>query len=136
MHRFSDRLRQVAAATAVIVLSSCGGGAHEPAGPDPTVASVSISAPTLTIAPAGSVQLTGTAKNAAGASLANAAFSWTSSAQGVATVSSSGLVTGVANGSTIITASSSGKQATVTVTVQTIAQDNTVATVTVTSSAA
>jgi len=136
MTRFSDRPRQIAAAIAVVLLTSCGGGADEPAGPDTTVATVSISAPTMTIAPGGSVQLSATAKNAAGNSLANAAFSWTSSVQSVATVSSTGLVTAVANGITVITATSGGKPATISITVQTIAQDNTVATVTVTAAAA
>jgi len=114
----NHRLRGAIAALAVILATSCG-GSDEPAAPDTTVASVSLSASATTIEPGTTVQLTATAKNAAGTALPGTA-TWASNTQSVATVSSTGLVTGVANGTATISATIAGKVATRIFTVQTI----------------
>ncbi|HEX7981315.1 MAG TPA: Ig-like domain-containing protein [Gemmatimonadaceae bacterium] len=74
----------------------------------PTQASVAIGA---------TVQLSASALDAGGGTLTDRAIIWTTSNPGIATVNASGLVTGVAAGSTTITAASEGKTSTSTVTV-------------------
>lgn len=64
------------------------------------------------------VQLSATVTDANGDPLSGRPISWSSSASGVATVSSSGLVTAVAPGTATITASSEGKSGTSTITVK------------------
>ena len=84
---------------------SCGddsGPVNEP------VATVSVVPVAQTIAPGETLQLEATTKDAAGTTLADRDISWSSSNQGVATVSSDGLVTGVADGEATITATSEG----------------------------
>jgi hypothetical protein len=63
------------------------------------------------------VQLAATTKDSAGNVLTGRVVTWASSASGVATVSASGLVTGVAAGTATLTATSEGKSGTATVTV-------------------
>ncbi len=72
------------------------------------VASVTIAPSTATLQPAGTVQLTATARDVSGNAITGRTFTWTSSAQGVATVSSQGLVTGVSAGTSTITATTDG----------------------------
>jgi len=62
-------------------------------------------------------QLSATARDAGNSPLMGVNFTWTSSNPAVATVSSSGMVTAVGNGTATITGASSGKTATATVTV-------------------
>jgi plastocyanin len=102
------------------LVAACGGGGDDgPAGND-GVASVSLSAPSLTLLPGRTEQLQATALNAAGAPVAGApSASWSSSNNAVATVNSSGLVTAVIAGTADITATISGKSATARVTVTT-----------------
>jgi hypothetical protein len=79
--------------------------------PGPTVASVDVVSPIDTVVAQGkAVQLTATARDAAGDTVAGAAFSWTSSAPATASVSATGLVTGLAAGATEITAEAAGVQ--------------------------
>src|SRR5207247_1042694 len=63
------------------------------------------------------VQLTATPKDAAGNPLSGRVVTWATSATSVATVSATGLVTGVTVGTATITATSEGKSGTATVTV-------------------
>jgi plastocyanin len=113
----TNKTRQITAAIACsLFLVSCGGGGEDPA-PDTTVASVSVTGGS-TVAPGSTVQMTATAKNAAGAVLAGLATDWSSSTTAVATVNATGLVTGVANGQATITAKISGISGTRVVTVQ------------------
>jgi trimeric autotransporter adhesin len=86
------------------------------------VASVTISPTTMTLAPGGSGQLTVTARDQNGTPLTGRTVTFTSSNNAVATVSASGVVTGVTPGSATITATVEGKTATaqVTVTSQTV----------------
>jgi trimeric autotransporter adhesin len=115
----TNRLRQITAALATILLASCGAGVGEDPAPDTTVASVTVTGAT-NVAPGSTIQLAAAAKNAAGTTLPGLATSWSSSATAVATVNASGLVTGVANGAATITATISGKTGTRAVTVQQI----------------
>ena len=102
-----DTPRWVAWIAVCILISGfarCGtdklGPAEEPVG------SVTVSPGTATVAPGGSMQLTAVARSASGTTLPGRAFTWSTGDTAVAKVSASGLVTGVALGSTTITATS------------------------------
>src|SRR5439155_25313547 len=82
-----------------------------------TVASVSVTPATASLAAGNTVQLTGVAKDAAGNTLSGQSFGWSSNNTSVATVSASGLVTSVTAGSATITATSGGLTGTSAVTV-------------------
>jgi uncharacterized protein YjdB len=81
------------------------------------VASVAVSPASPSIRVGGTVQLTATTKDSAGNVLTGRVVAWASSAPGIATVSASGLVTGVAAGTATLTATSEGQNSTATVTV-------------------
>src|SRR5215203_543277 len=88
-----------------------------------TVSSVPVA--TVTIAPGSSdvvvsqtLQLTATAKDAAGAALTGRSTTWSTSDAAKATVSSTGLVTGVAPGTVSITAAAEGKSGTSAITIK------------------
>ena len=81
------------------------------------VASVTLSQSAATLIPAATLQLTATPVDAAGSPVSGQTVAWSSSAPTVATVSSAGLVTAMAIGTTSVTATSSGKSATATITV-------------------
>lgn len=95
------------------------------------VASVTVTPSPASVLAGATVQLTATPKDSAGTALTGRVITWSSSAPGVATVSASGLVTGVGAGSATITATSEGKSGTSAVTV-TVPAPAPVATVTVT----
>src|SRR5205809_159788 len=82
------------------------------------VASVSVAPAAASVQVSGTVQLTATPKDANGTPLSGRAVSWSSSNTSVATVSSSGVVTGAAAGAATITATSEGQSGSATVTVQ------------------
>ena len=84
------------------------------------VASVTVApqSPTLTVA--ATTQLSATVVDVNGGIVAGASVSWGSSNPAVATVSSSGLVTGIAAGTSTITATSGSKSGTTAVTVTTV----------------
>ncbi len=116
MHR---SLRHITPLFFAALVASCGGGT-EPGDPN-VIATVTLSSSATTIAPGTTVQMTATARNSAGTSItAPSAATWSSSNQGTATVSTSGLVTAVANGTTTITATIAGISGTRGITVQTI----------------
>src|SRR6266550_2982638 len=73
------------------------------------VASIVVSPATGALAPGGTLQLSASTFDSASNLLTGRAVSWSSSAAGVATVSASGLVTGVAAGNATITATSEGR---------------------------
>ena len=81
------------------------------------VASVTVSPATASVQVGQAVQLTATPKDANGNPLAGRTVTWTSSSTAAATVNSSGLVTGVAAGSTTITATSEGQSGAAAITV-------------------
>src|SRR5207253_4220921 len=84
------------------------------------VATVAVSPPTASIQPGQTVQLTATLKDVNGNTLSGRTVTWSSSNTSVATVSSSGLVSGVTPGSATITATSEGKSGTSFITVTNI----------------
>ena len=120
------------AAIAVLALGACGGGDGGP----PAVATVTITPPTAQVEAGLTTQLTAAAKDANGTTLSNP-IAWTSSALTIASVSATGLVTGVAAGTATITAAAGGKQGTASITVvppsvQTVAVSVAAATIAVT----
>lgn len=82
------------------------------------VASVTIQPATLSLAPGESGALTAAPRDASGNALAGRTITWSTSNAGVATVSETGVVTGVAAGTATITAASEGQTGTAQVTVQ------------------
>src|SRR5205807_1505175 len=81
------------------------------------VASVDVTPATASVQAGQTVQLTATPKDASGAPLSGRTVTWSSSNTTVATVSNSGLVSGVTPGTATITATSEGKSGTSSVTV-------------------
>ena len=100
----------------LIPVAACGG--NDATEPEVTVASVSVSPSTATLsAPGETVQLTATVRGSDGSTMSSASVNWSSSDATVATVSGSGLVTGVAGGTVSVTASAGGQSGSATVTV-------------------
>ncbi|MHC4089453.1 MAG: leucine-rich repeat domain-containing protein [Planctomycetota bacterium] len=95
-----------------LTLSACGGEESTgpaPPPPPPTVASVVVTPDAATLVSLGeTVQLAASAQDAGGNAIPGKTFTWSSSDEGLAAVSSSGLVTAVANGSVTITATADG----------------------------
>ena len=111
-------VRGVATGSATIAATSEGksGTAAITVTPVP-VASVSVSPGAATVGAGQTLQLTATPRDASGNPLTGRIVTWASSNTAVATVSGSGLVTGVVAGSVTITATSEGQSGTATVTV-------------------
>src|SRR2546425_425171 len=84
------------------------------------VAAVTVNPATASVQVGQTVQLSAIPRDANGNPLAGRTVSWGSSNPAVATVSASGLVTGVAAGSATITATSEGQSGTATITVNTV----------------
>ena len=82
-----------------------------------SVASVVVSPASSSLLVGTTLQLTATPKDSNGNPLSGRAVTWATNNAGVATVSASGLVTGVAAGSATITATSGGRGGTATITV-------------------
>ncbi|HMA41959.1 MAG TPA: galactose oxidase-like domain-containing protein [Gemmatimonadales bacterium] len=83
------------------------------------VASVEVAPSSASIVVGGTVQLTATPKDASGQPLTGRTITWASNATGVATVSTTGLVTGVAAGPATVTATSEGQSGSSSITVST-----------------
>src|SRR5205823_2074521 len=81
------------------------------------VASVDLTPPSATVQVGQTVQLTAIPRDANGNALSDRAVTWTSNNTSVASVSPTGLVTGVVAGSATITATSEGKGGTSSITV-------------------
>jgi hypothetical protein len=81
------------------------------------VATVTVAPASVSLAVGGTVQLTATLRDSSGAELTGRVITWSSDAGGVAAVSPSGMVTGMAPGSATITATREGVSATAAVTV-------------------
>lgn len=81
------------------------------------VATVTVSPASATVSPGQTQQLTATPRDANNNPLSGRAITWTTSNGAVATVNTSGLVSGVAAGSATITATSEGKSGTSAITV-------------------
>ena len=111
-------MRRIGLLSALLAaVAGCGGGGDGPAGTS-GIASVSLNAPSLTLLVGRTEQLEATAKDAQGNTVASApAATWSSSNLAVATVNSTGLVNAVAVGTADVTATISGRSASVRVTV-------------------
>src|SRR5688572_23243896 len=90
-----------------------------PPPPPAAVASVTVTPATTSVDSSKTVQLTAVVRDANGGTLTGRTVTWTSLTPGVATVSASGLVTGVKSGSAKVYALSEGKSDTATITVVT-----------------
>ena len=105
---------------------SCGGssgvdGATQPAPvPTPVLTSLAIALSAATIDPGATATATAAGKDQFGASIATGSIAWSSSASTVATVSSAGVVTGVAPGQTTISAAAGAVSATASLTVRSV----------------
>lgn len=104
-----------------VTITATTGAAHGTAtvtvGPPRPVASVTISPESTSISAISTVQLTATLKDSLGGPIGGRPVTWASSNTSVATVSSSGLITGASVGVDTITATAEGKTGTATVTV-------------------
>ena len=87
------------------------------AGPPVPVATVTVTPNPASVAVGATVQLTATLKDANGNTLTGRTVAWTTSSASTASVSGSGLVTGLAVGSATITATSEGQSGTSAITV-------------------
>lgn len=97
-------------AIGLLGLASCdqgGGLLHPPE--DSTVATVTVSTPAQTVQSGSTIQLSATAWNASGTELAGKEFSWKSSDDAVATVSSTGILTTHRDGPVTITATTENR---------------------------
>src|SRR5438552_9551624 len=108
----AQTLRRLLAVAAVLLFATC----HNE-GPPATVASVTVTPRTLTVGVGATAQLTATPKDANGTALTGRVVTWASDNTTVATVSSMGLVGGVAQGQATITATSEGQSGTAALTV-------------------
>src|SRR5690348_3422140 len=115
---------QAAANVGVYQVIASGDGSVSATPDTATVTVVAVRVATVTVAPAvasvgagTTVQLSVTAADSAGNVLVNRATAWVSSNTSVATVSGTGMVSGVAPGSATITATSEGQSGTAAITV-------------------
>lgn len=99
----------------IILLAACSGSSNS----TQTVATVGVSPATATIDVGGVQQLVAVARDADGIIVHSASITFSSNNSAVATVSSAGLVTGIAVGSATITATAGDASGTMTVTVNT-----------------
>lgn len=113
----SATVTAVAAGSATITASAGGRSGSATVTVTPAVRTLTLSTSTLTLVPAQPQSLTVTARDEGGALIANPSVTYTSSVQSVATVSNSGVVTAVAPGTAIISATAGTATANATVTV-------------------
>ena len=88
----------------VIALAACGSSSTGPAGGAASVASVTVTGAAASVAIGGGVQFAAVAKDASGNVMSGQTYTWSSSSTANATVSASGLATGVAVGPVTISA--------------------------------
>ncbi|MGH8293291.1 MAG: Ig-like domain-containing protein [Gammaproteobacteria bacterium] len=108
MHNRSLRISGVALALAsLLALTGCGGGGLYGGGGGGSgpVATITIAPATATIAVNGTQQYTAVAKDASGNTVNGVTYTWNSSSPAMATINANGLATGMAAGSSMITAS-------------------------------
>lgn len=94
-----------------LILVACGGSSDKGGGPvaPAPVAKITVSGPSSSLAVGATLQLTAKLVDASGNVLAGRTVTWSSTNTAVATVSDSGLVTGVSGGTATIAAASEGK---------------------------
>jgi hypothetical protein len=118
VRRAGGRFLLLNCSIAVLAGAGLSCGSDDVTAPKVAVATVSVTPPTSVLAPGSTVQLQATTQDASGATLSGREIAWSSSNNDLATVSQAGLVTGVAEGSVTITASSEGKSGTAAVAVR------------------
>lgn len=120
-YKVSRNSGRVLSMVAFVSLAACS-RSSEVAGPSTSasVVTVTVAPAPATIPPGGYVQLAATLKDASGNALAGRSVTWSSSSTGVAAVDQTGRVSGVANGTVTITATSEGRSGTAPVTVKPI----------------
>jgi plastocyanin len=96
----------IAAGSVVAAMIACGGSSSDTTGPTPVFTSVIITPTSPAVSPGNTIPMTATAKDQNGNTMSGLpAATWTSSDETKATIDpASGVATGVANGSTTITA--------------------------------
>jgi len=114
MPRLTRRACGCFAIAALLSCSSNGGTTTTP-----TVATISVSQTSASLALGATIQLIANPLDATGTVVTGQTITWSTSSSGVATVSTNGLVTAVAVGTATITASAGGKSAQVAITVAT-----------------
>lgn len=102
------RVKQVTGFAIVAVAAACGGSGDTTTAPAGPLATVTVSAVTTTVSLGSTLQLTAIPKDASGNVISGLSATWTSSNTSVATVSSVGVVSGLAVGSVTITATING----------------------------
>jgi uncharacterized protein YjdB len=85
------------------------------------IARIDVTPTTTSVLVGGTQQMTATPRDASGTALPGRSITWLTGAPSVATVSQSGLVTGVSNGSALVFAASEGQSGSAAVTVATVA---------------
>lgn len=105
----------VAAGTVTITATSEGKSGSAQVTVVAPVATVEVTAPSTTLVPQQTLQLTAALKDGVGAPLTGRSVTWSSSQPAVATVSQAGLVSALAAGATTITATSEGRSGGLTV---------------------
>src|SRR5258708_17705198 len=100
MHK---RLQECGGFAFIVMLGACGGGYTTSPGVG-AVATVSVTAPSTSVVVGGTMQLTAAAADANGMAVTGLPVTWTSSNASVASVNTSGLVTGIAPRGATITA--------------------------------
>lgn len=116
-------VRVLAAIPLAAALLSCGGGGGEPTAPPPppvdltAVNTITVTAPSLTVAAGKTVLLTAQATNVNGTVLTGQVFVWSTSSNAMATVEQNGMVLGVGPGSVIVAAAIGVKNGSVTLTI-------------------
>lgn len=109
----------------LLIIAGCTSPAAETVTPPPpappAVASVSVTGNTSLMTAGSTVQLVATPRDASGTALTGHSVSWTTNAESVATVSTTGLVTAIAAGAATIAATSDGIAGTTAVTVVPVA---------------
>jgi len=109
-HPMTGRRRLLTMGLAAIAASSWQSCSNESTGPGSSaIASVTVAPAAVTIGPTDTLRLVAVATDAAGNILTGRTITWSTSDPSRATVSTSGLVTGVAQGSATISATSEGK---------------------------
>lgn len=123
------KLRFALASVLTVTAIACGGGGDSGTGPGPTppppppppgpapVATVAVALAATSIQTGATTQATATLRDASGATLTGRSVQWSTSNSAVATISQSGLVSGVTAGTATISATSEGRSGNVTVTV-------------------
>ena len=121
MARIGRTPLRVAQIAAITLLYACGDSSGDGGTGAVIVANVGVTPESAQVFPGETVQFTASAQDGNGSAISGRTFTWTSSNDGVATVTSAGLATAVAGGSVTITATLEGVTGSAALTVEGIA---------------